>query len=119
MWNKMFWKDALERAVRTTAQVVGALVVAAGSGLLDTDWIATLSAAGMAGALSVVTSVAAEAKTQDGTASMIPGTGPGAQPAPASPAQPAPAEPVPAEPPVVDETQVPEPAADETQVPVT
>lgn len=81
MWNtKLFWKDTVERAVRTTAQVVSALLVAAGTGLLDTDWGATFSAAGMAGALSVLTSLASEAKTQDGTASMISGTGPAPQP---------------------------------------
>ncbi|HEV7648461.1 MAG TPA: holin [Actinophytocola sp.] len=94
MWTKMFWKDATERAVRTTAQVVVALAAATGSGLLDTDWIATLSAAMMAGVLSVLTSVAAGVTTNDGTASTIAGAGP--QPEPA--ATPAPA---------VEETRVP------------
>jgi hypothetical protein len=110
MWtNKMFWKDALERAIRTTSQVICALVVAAGTGLLDTDWTATLSAAGMAGVLSVLTSLAAEAKTQDGTASSIPGTGPGAQPRTES-RSPAPTETIPTETiPAVADEQVPAP----------
>jgi hypothetical protein len=72
MWTAAFWKDALERAVRTVAQVLGALVVAAGTGLLDTDWLAAFSAAGMAGLLSVLTSLASEVRSPDGTASMIP-----------------------------------------------
>jgi len=83
MWKSAFWKDAFERAVRTLAQVLGALVVAAGSGLLDTDWIALFSAAGMAGLLSVLTSLASEVKSPDGTASMIHAE-PEPEPAPAA-----------------------------------
>ncbi len=82
MWKAAFWKDAGERAVRTVAQVLGALVVAAGTGLLDTDWTATLSAAGMAGVLSVLTSLASEARSPDGTASILP-TEPQPDPVPA------------------------------------
>jgi r1t holin len=84
MWSKGFWKDAVERAIRTTAQVIVALAAAAGTGLLDTDWLATLSAAGMAGVLSVLTSIAAGVSLNDGTASTIPGAG--AQTEPAQPA---------------------------------
>lgn len=71
MWQAAFWKDALERAIRTVAQVLGALVVAAGTGLLGTDWIASFSAAGMAGVLSILTSLAGEARSPDGTASLL------------------------------------------------
>jgi hypothetical protein len=84
MWKAAFWKDAFERAVRTVAQVLGALATAAGTGLLDTNWIATFSAAGMAGVLSVLTSLASEVKSPNGTASMIraaPAAAPAAQPA--------------------------------------
>jgi hypothetical protein len=83
MWSAAFWKDAFERAVRTVAQVLGALVVAAGTGLLDTDWTAVFSAAGMAGLLSVLTSLASEVKSPDGTASMIHAE-PEPEPAPAA-----------------------------------
>lgn len=72
MWKVAFWKDAVERAVRTIAQTFCAIVVAAGTGLLDTDWLTSFSAAGMAGLLSVLTSLASEVKSPDGTASMIP-----------------------------------------------
>jgi hypothetical protein len=71
MWKAAFWKDAVERAIRTFAQTFGALVVAAGTGLLDTDWFTGFSAAGMAGLLSVLTSLASEVRSPDGTASMI------------------------------------------------
>jgi len=105
MWGRNFWRDAAERAIRTTAQVIVALAAAAGTGLLDTDWLAMLSAAGMAGVLSVLTSVAAGAAVDDGTASTIPGTGP-TQPTPA-----------PAGPAVEDGT--PEPGAEPAQVAAT
>ncbi|HEY7596570.1 MAG TPA: holin [Actinophytocola sp.] len=85
MWKAAFWKDAFERAIRTVAQVFGALVVAAGTGLLDTDWAAAFSASGMAGVLSVLTSLASEVKSPNGTASMIPAP---AQPPAAPAAQP-------------------------------
>ena len=71
MWKVAFWKDAVERAIRTVAQTFGAIVVAAGTGLLDTDWLTAFSAAGMAGLLSVLTSLASEVKSPDGTASMV------------------------------------------------
>lgn len=71
LWKPRFWKDAIERAIRTTAQVMVALLIAGGTGLLDADWVASFSAAAMAGVLSVLTSIASEAKSPDGTASMV------------------------------------------------
>lgn len=71
MWTPSFWKDAAERAIRTMAQVMVTMIVAAGTGLLDTDWFAYLSAAGMSGLLSVLTSVASEVKSPNGTASLV------------------------------------------------
>ncbi len=71
MWKAAFWKDAVERAVRTFAQTFGAVVLAAGTGLLDTDWLTGVSAAGMASLLSVLTSLASEVKSPNGTASMM------------------------------------------------
>lgn len=71
MWKAAFWKDAVERAIRTFAQTFGAVVLAAGTGLLDTDWLTGVSAAGMAGLLSVLTSLASEVKSPNGTASMM------------------------------------------------
>ena len=57
MFTVLFWKAAGERAVKTFAQTAAALLVAAGTGLLDSDWQTTGSVAGMAALLSVLTSV--------------------------------------------------------------
>lgn len=59
-----FLKALSGRAVRTFAQVLGALLVAGGTGLLDTDWGKNLSVAGMATLLSVLTSLTTGAVTQ-------------------------------------------------------
>ena len=58
MWTKAFWQASAERAVKTFAQTAAALLVASGTGLLDSDWQTTGSVAGMAALLSVLTSVA-------------------------------------------------------------
>lgn len=53
-----FAKAALERAVKTFAQAWAAVLTAAGTGLLDSSWEASLSVAGMAALLSFLASVA-------------------------------------------------------------
>jgi Putative lactococcus lactis phage r1t holin len=70
MWTAVFWRDALERALRTVAQTWAATLIAAGTGLLDTDWLAGLSTAGMAGLLSLLLSVGGEMAKPTGTASL-------------------------------------------------
>ena len=57
MWTLTFWRATAERAIKTSAQTAGATLIAAGSGLLDTDWLTLASVSGMAGLLSVLTSV--------------------------------------------------------------
>lgn len=57
MFTAAFWKDAAVRAVKTFAQAEVALLGANSVGLLDAPWGASLSAAGMAALLSVLTSV--------------------------------------------------------------
>lgn len=71
MSARVFWKDTLERALRTAAQAELALLVADGTGLLDTDWWAGLSAAGMAALLSLLTSLGSGVSNPDGTASLV------------------------------------------------
>lgn len=71
MWTNLFWRDALERMFKTAAQVFATVLIAAGTGLLDTDWKAALSAAGMAAVLSLATSVASGVMVPDGTASLV------------------------------------------------
>lgn len=69
MWTRVFWGDALERLIRTFAQSEAAILVAAGTGLLDTDWLAGLSTAGMAAVVSLLFSVGGEMVAPTGTAS--------------------------------------------------
>lgn len=57
MFTKHFAAQLAERAVKTFAQALGAVLVAAGTGILDSDWTAALSTAGMAALLSALTSV--------------------------------------------------------------
>lgn len=57
MWTAAFWKAAFERAVKTFAQALVAVMTADGFGLLDADWTARLSAAGMAAILSLLVSI--------------------------------------------------------------
>lgn len=57
MWTAAFWKATAERAIKTFAQAEAALLVGAGTGLIDAPWEASLSVAGMAAAVSVLTSV--------------------------------------------------------------
>jgi len=66
MFTKAFAAAALERAVKTFAQTLAALLVADGAGLLETAWVADLSVAGMAAVVSVLTSVASNSVGSDG-----------------------------------------------------
>ena len=54
-----FWRAAIERAVRTLAQTIVALLGTGATGLLDVDWVQALSVAALAALLSVLTSLAA------------------------------------------------------------
>lgn len=63
MFSVSFWKDSAERAVKTFAQALSALLVASSTTLIDTDWKAALATAGMTTLLSVLTSLASAAKT--------------------------------------------------------
>lgn len=58
MFTLEFWKATAERAVKTFAQTLAAMLTAAGTGLLDAQWGQHLSVAAMAMVLSVLTSVA-------------------------------------------------------------
>ena len=56
--NGQFWLDTLDRAVATVAQAGVAVLTANVTGLLDVDWVQIGSVAGLAGAVSVLTSIA-------------------------------------------------------------
>ncbi|MFH9070297.1 holin [Streptomyces alboflavus] len=57
MWTAAFWKATAERAVRTFAQALAAVLVAGATNLLDVAWGAALGTAGMAALLAVLTAL--------------------------------------------------------------
>lgn len=61
MFTRKFWKQAAERAVKTFAQGLLAVLAAGATGIMDTDWGNTLSVAGLAAVLSLLTSVVTSA----------------------------------------------------------
>ena len=66
LYTRGFWVAAAERAIKAGAQTLASLLVVDGTGLLDSQWVPRLSAAGMAALLSVLMSVASDATTGDG-----------------------------------------------------
>jgi hypothetical protein len=66
--SKAFWVDAFDRAVSTIAQAAVAVLTANVTGLLDVDWVQIASVSGLAGAVSVLTSVAFRGKGDTETA---------------------------------------------------
>lgn len=66
MWTRDFWLAAAERAVKTFAQTAAATLTAAGLGMLEADWVAVASVSGMAGLVSLLTSIGSGAITGDG-----------------------------------------------------
>lgn len=61
-----FWAAAAERAVKTLAQTLAALLVATDTDVLSTAWSSRLSVALMAAIVSLLTSVASDAATGSG-----------------------------------------------------
>lgn len=67
---KNFFKDLAERAIKTFAQSMVAVLTAGATGILDVDWINTLSVALLATAISVFTSLGS-LTIGDDTASLV------------------------------------------------
>lgn len=57
MFTKAFWMATAERAIRTFAQSLAAVLTAGATNLLDVDWKAALATAGMATLLSILMAV--------------------------------------------------------------
>jgi hypothetical protein len=57
--NTGFWRDLAERSVMTFAQALAAVLIADGTGLLNTAWTTNLSVAGMAALLAILKGVGA------------------------------------------------------------
>lgn len=66
-----FWKDALERAVKTFAQTLVALLGAGAVDILTIDWQARLSVAAGAALVSVLTSIASSQVGDKDSASLV------------------------------------------------
>ena len=58
MFTRAFWASAAERALKTVAQSVVAVLGVGAVGVLSVDWVQTLSVAAAAGLASILTSVA-------------------------------------------------------------
>ncbi|RZT59306.1 r1t family holin [Microcella alkaliphila] len=56
--SKRFWVDTFDRCLATTAQAAIGVLTAGVTGLLEVDWVQGASVAGLAGLVSVLTSVA-------------------------------------------------------------
>jgi hypothetical protein len=61
MFTLAFWHLALIRATKTFAQTLAALLGANAADLVHADWLVTLSTAGLAAVMSVLTSVSSVA----------------------------------------------------------
>lgn len=72
MFTKLFWKDAVERAIKTVAQTLVTLFLASGEvfNLLVVDWKQALGVASGAGLLSILMSIGSAAKAGTDTASL-------------------------------------------------
>jgi hypothetical protein len=73
VWTKRFWLSLLERALKTFAQSLIALWPLGENafGLLDVDWQSSLSVAGLAAAVSALTSIASAGIGPDGSPSLV------------------------------------------------
>lgn len=56
--NRAFWLDTLERAIKTGAQVLVALIGTGTLGILQVDWLNAFSVTALAVIVSVLTSIA-------------------------------------------------------------
>lgn len=72
MFTKTFWTDAIERAVKTVAQALIAVVAATNFDWISADWRAIASTAATAGVLSLLSSIASDRFGVAGTPSVLP-----------------------------------------------
>lgn len=71
MLTMNFARQVVERAVKTAAQAALALITANGTGLLDVDWSAVASVAGLAAVASVLTSLVSAGAGQPDSPSLV------------------------------------------------
>ena len=71
MFTLDFWKDALERAIRTAAQALVASWATGVTGVLEVNWIQAASVAGLAAVTSILMSLAATGRGNPDSASLL------------------------------------------------
>lgn len=69
--SKLFWADAAERAVKTVAQTALALLTIEGANIMSVTTVGFWSAVGLAGLISVLTSVVSSGSGNSDSASLV------------------------------------------------
>lgn len=70
MRTREFWVSTGERALKTFAQSLTATLIVF-TGVLEVDWVNSLSAAGLATVISVLTSIGSAGVGPDGSPSLV------------------------------------------------
>lgn len=73
MFTTLFWKSAAERAIKTVAQALIAVLAATTFDWFTADWQAIAGTAATAGVLSLLSSIASAGIADKGTPSIIAG----------------------------------------------
>lgn len=73
MFTTSFWKSAAERAIKTVAQALIAVLAATTFDWFNADWKAIAGTAATAGVLSLLSSIASAGIADKGTPSIIAG----------------------------------------------
>jgi hypothetical protein len=71
MWTHKFWKNATERAVKTWAQSLVALLTAGSANVLEVDWASSLGVSVGAALLSLLTSLGSAGVTKTDSPSLV------------------------------------------------
>lgn len=71
MFTTSFWKSAAERAIKTVAQALIAVLAATTFDWINADWQAIAGTAATAGVLSLLSSIASAGMGDKGTPSII------------------------------------------------
>lgn len=69
--TRKFWLDAIERAVKTIAQVAISIIGTTAVYLSDVNWTLVASAAVLGGILSILMSIASAGINEKGSASLV------------------------------------------------
>lgn len=69
--TRKFWIDAIERAVKTVAQVAMSIIGTTAVYLSDVNWTLVASAAVLGGIVSILMSIASAGINEKGSASLV------------------------------------------------